>query len=131
MQQANILEQNHDNRAPKSFVQGIDFLRKSIFCGFGLGYTYRDFAIALSERALFIGSECGDGMETPEKIVRFLQHNAGVSFCDRCLQKECFLRRPSQAAGITTTLQLFPEFRRMKGRCAKCARSRRLTTCAV
>jgi hypothetical protein len=39
------LEQNHDNRAQKGFVQGIDFLRKSILCGFGLGYIYRDFAI--------------------------------------------------------------------------------------
>jgi hypothetical protein len=42
------LEQNHDNRAPKGFVQGIDFLRKSIPCGFDLGYIYRDFAIKLS-----------------------------------------------------------------------------------
>ena len=39
------LEQNHDNRAQKGFVQGIDFLRKSILCGFGLGYIYRDFAV--------------------------------------------------------------------------------------
>jgi hypothetical protein len=41
------LEQNHDNRALKGVVQGIDFLRKSIPYGFGLGYIYRDFAIAL------------------------------------------------------------------------------------
>ena len=41
-------EQNHDNRAPKSLVQGIDFLRKSILCRFGLGYVYRDFAIGFA-----------------------------------------------------------------------------------
>jgi hypothetical protein len=40
------LEQNHGNRASKSFVQGIEFLRKSILCGFGIGYIYRDFAVA-------------------------------------------------------------------------------------
>jgi D-alanyl-D-alanine dipeptidase len=44
---AAVLEQNHDNRALKGIVQGIDFLRKSILCGFGFGYIYRDFAIAL------------------------------------------------------------------------------------
>ena len=43
------LEQNHDNRAPKGFVQGIDFLRKSILCRFGLEYIYRDFAITSAE----------------------------------------------------------------------------------
>jgi hypothetical protein len=39
------LEQNHDSRALKSIVQGVDFLRKSTLCFPGLGYTYRDSAV--------------------------------------------------------------------------------------
>ena len=42
-----FLEQNHDNRAPKCSVPGIDFLRKSILCGFGLASLSRFCSSAL------------------------------------------------------------------------------------
>jgi hypothetical protein len=40
-------EQNHDSRALNSIAQGGDFLRKSLLCGRGSGYTIRDSAAAL------------------------------------------------------------------------------------
>ena len=63
------LEQNHDNRAPKSFVQGIDFLRKSIPCGFGLGYIYRDFALVPARCGALAG---GADIHVRELLVKLL-----------------------------------------------------------
>jgi hypothetical protein len=53
---ANGLEQIHDNRALKSFVQSIDFLRKSIRYECGSGNMYRGFAPTASA-STFLGIE--------------------------------------------------------------------------
>jgi hypothetical protein len=67
-------------------------------------------------------------MTVAEKIVGFLNGNRGVSYCDACLEKRCSIPSHGQVALVTSTLELFPEFFRARGRCGDCARLTRLAT---
>jgi hypothetical protein len=67
----------------------------------------------------------------PEKVVTFLNRNAGRSFCNPCVQQQCSVESSGQVAQVTATLALFPEFRRERCQCSQCASLRKLTTRAV
>ena len=51
-----LLEQNHDNSALESDVQGVDFFRKSTLWRCGAGYIYRGFAVATDTRVIITRS---------------------------------------------------------------------------
>jgi len=72
-------EQNHDNRAPKSLVQGIDFLRKSILCGFGFGYICRDLAVIV---LLSMACAAHAQWNPPNPVTGFTQISDGLEARD-------------------------------------------------
>ena len=61
-------------------------------------------------------------MQIPEMVVGFLNRNLGKTYCDSCIEQECDLASRGDAARITETLELFPEFRRTRGQCTQCGR---------
>jgi len=70
-------------------------------------------------------------MHIPERVVNFLHRYPGQSFCDRCIQTECELKRPEQVARVTATLAVSPDYRRVRCECSRCASLSRLTTRTV
>jgi len=70
-------------------------------------------------------------MHTPEMVVRFLNGNIGLSFCDPCIQDSCALECEAKVALVATTLALFPDYGRAVCRCSRCSSRNRMATRAI
>lgn len=69
----------------------------------------------------------GNGLTTPERVIRHLQLNRPRAYCDDCLAAALSLNR-AQVSIITSTLGLCKEYSRGTKTCADCGRAQKFAT---
>jgi hypothetical protein len=69
----------------------------------------------------------GGNMAVPDSVNKFLNANAGVEFCDNCIQDQLKLKKPQQAQQAAKPLGTTPGFIRQKGKCSICGKTKTTT----